>query len=54
MDFDKSIDAATVHMLNSKRGDILQLPGVVYLDFRTNLALLVRTIMYVSESIYIY
>ena len=39
MDFDKSIDAPAVHMLKGKRGDILRLPGVMYLDFRTNLAL---------------
>ena len=39
MDFDKSKDAAAVHMLKSKQGYILRLPGVMYLDCYTNLAL---------------
>ena len=42
MGFDKSIDAAAMHLLKGKRGDILQLPSVMYLDRRTNLALQVR------------
>ena len=44
MDLDKSIDAAAMHMLKGKRGDILRLPGVMYLDCRTNLALQVRNL----------
>ena len=39
MDFDKSIDAAAVHMSKGKQGDILRLPAVMILDCRTNLAL---------------
>ena len=31
-----------MHLLKGKQGDILQLPGVMYLDCHTNLALLVR------------
>ena len=42
MDFDKIIDAAGLHILKGKQGDILRLPGVMYLDCRTNLALQVR------------
>ena len=42
MDFDKSINATAVHLLKGKWGDILRLPGVRYLDCRTNLALQVR------------
>ena len=42
MDIDNSVDAAAVHMLKGKRGDILRLPGVAYLDCHTNLALQVR------------
>ena len=42
MDFYKSIDAEAVHMLKGKQGDILRLPGVMYFDCRTNLALQVR------------
>ena len=33
------IDAASVYLLSGKQGDILQLPGVMYLDRRTNLAI---------------
>ena len=42
LDFDKSIDVAAVHMLKGKQGDILRLPGVMYLDCSTNLALRVH------------
>ena len=55
MDFNKSVDATAVHLLKRKQGDILRLPGVMYLDCHTNLALQVRyticTIMYVSKPI---
>ena len=37
--FDKSIDTAAVYLLKGKQGDILRLPGVMYLDCHTNLAL---------------
>ena len=54
MDFDKSIDAEAVHMLKGKKGDILRLPSVMYLDCHTNLAFkyVICTIMYVSKFIY--
>ena len=42
MDFDNSINATAVHMLKGKRGEVLRLPGVMYLDCRTNLGLQVR------------
>ena len=42
MDFNKIIDVAAVHLLKGKQGDTLRLPGVMYLDFRTNLALQVH------------
>ena len=42
MDFDNSINATVVHMLKGKRGEVLRLPGVMYLDCRTNRALQVR------------
>ena len=42
MDLNISIDAAAVDLLKGERGDILQLPCVMYLDCRTNLALQVR------------
>ena len=40
----KSIDAAAVHKFKDKRGDILRLPGVMYLDCCTNLALQVHNL----------
>ena len=55
MDFDKSIDAAAVHLLKGKQGDISRLPGVMYLDCRTNLALQVRNLYnHVRSEIHLY
>ena len=42
MNFNKSVDATAVHLLKGMQGDIVRLPGVVYLDCCTNLALQVR------------
>ena len=44
MDSVKCIDAAAVCLLKGKQGDILRLPGVLYLDCRTNIALQVRDV----------
>ena len=52
MDFDKSIDAAAVHMLKGKWDHILRLPGVMYLDCSTNLALQVRALYHVCIEIH--
>ena len=55
MDFDKRIDAAAVHILKGKQGDILRLPGVAYLDCRTNLALQARDLYHhVHIEIHLY
>ena len=55
MDFDKSKDAAAVHTLKGKQGDSLRLPGVMYLDCYTNLALQVHDLYnHVCVEIHLY
>ena len=55
MDLSKGVGSAAVHLLKGKRGDILRLPGVMYLDCSTNLALQVRDLYnHVRTEIYQY
>ena len=42
MDFGGSINTPAVYLLKGKQGDILRLPGVMYIDCPTNLALQIR------------
>ena len=55
MDSVKCRDAAAVYLLKGKQGDILLLPGVLYLDCRTNIALQVRDLHnHARIEIYLY
>ena len=50
MEFEKGIDAAAVHLLKGKQGDILRLPGAMHHDCHRNLAL--QSTQFVQVSMY--